>query len=112
MSATKGFESSSLQNIHFGTGSDTIIDEIQVIWPDGKSQVFNNVKTDQHLVVSYENAVDFQKQLLPSKQNQQKLYLRISQIRFKFPFDIMKINTMILIRKLLFPKWCQHKGLR
>jgi len=106
LSATKGFESSSLQNIHFGTGSDTIIDEIQVIWPDGKSQVLNNVETDQHLVVSYGNAVDFQKQLLPSKQNQQKIIFKditdSVQVSFRHHEDQYNdFNTEALIPQMV-----------
>ena len=63
--ATKGFESSSLQYIHFGTGADSVIDLLQVIWPDGKSQSFNNIKANQRLVVLYKNAVNEQEHLLP-----------------------------------------------
>ena len=36
---TRGFESSVSPVLHFGLGSDTIVPEIEVIWPDGKEQV-------------------------------------------------------------------------
>jgi len=65
LSATKGFESASLQYIHFGTGTDSVIDTMQVVWPDGKSQLFTNVKTDQRITVSYKNAENVQEKLLP-----------------------------------------------
>ncbi len=55
MSTTKGFESSSLQYIHFGTGTDSIVAGLHIVWPDGKSQSLYNVKTNQRLLVSYKN---------------------------------------------------------
>jgi hypothetical protein len=54
--STKGFESSSLQYLHFGTGTDSLIDAIQVEWPDGRIQTLKNVKADQRLTVNYSNA--------------------------------------------------------
>ena len=41
---TRGFESSVSPVLHFGLGSDTIVPEIEVIWPDGKEQVMTNVQ--------------------------------------------------------------------
>ena len=56
--ATKGFESASIQNIHFGTGADSVIDKLQVTWPDGKTQFFSHVRTDKRIIVSYKNAAE------------------------------------------------------
>ncbi len=67
LNTTRGFESSSLQYIHFGTGADSIIDTLQVIWPGGKSQVLTNIKSDQTLTLSYQDAVANQVLLLPAK---------------------------------------------
>jgi len=53
---TKGFESSSLQYIHFGTGLAVIIDSVRVIWPDGATQLFSHVKADQRFTVWQEQA--------------------------------------------------------
>jgi hypothetical protein len=55
-SATKGFESSSLQYIHFGTGELTGIDSLQIIWPNGTEQLLKQVKTDQRLTVWQKDA--------------------------------------------------------
>ncbi|MEO6453851.1 MAG: VCBS repeat-containing protein [Ginsengibacter sp.] len=67
VSTTKGFESSSLQYVHFGVGKNKIIDTVQIIWPDGNSQTLFNVKTNQRITVSY-NPGHFQHKvsLLPS----------------------------------------------
>ncbi len=56
VNATKGFESASLQYIHFGTGTDSIIDKMEIIWPDGKTQTLVNVKTNQRIAVDFKNA--------------------------------------------------------
>ncbi|CAG9623402.1 CRTAC1 family protein [Sutcliffiella rhizosphaerae] len=37
--------------IHFGTGSEEVIDEIEVIWPSGRNEVFTNVKANQILSI-------------------------------------------------------------
>lgn len=48
---------SSVENIdHFGLGSTTQVDSINVQWPDGREQRLKNVTADQVLVVSHEQA--------------------------------------------------------
>jgi enediyne biosynthesis protein E4 len=56
ISAARGFESASLQGMHFGTGADSVVDQAQVIWPDGKTQTLNHVKTNQRITFDYRNA--------------------------------------------------------
>lgn len=93
LNATKGFESASLQYIHFGTGTDSVIDEMQVLWPDGKSQIFNQVKTNQRLTVSYKNSVNTTKQLLPGTESisTKKLFTDITS-SIKLPFQHQENN--------------------
>ncbi len=52
----KGFQSSSSHVLHFGLGDMTQVDELNVIWPDGKSSVLKNVNTNQILEVNYDTA--------------------------------------------------------
>jgi hypothetical protein len=66
---TKGFESSSLQYIHFGLGQEESIDSLQVIWPDGRSQLLVNVKTDQRLTLRVQDASANEHSLLPTYHN-------------------------------------------
>jgi hypothetical protein len=81
INASKGFESASIQYMHFGTGADSVIDSIQVIWPDGKSQFLTNQKTNQRIVVSYKDAVEIKSQLLPGNENENKeLFTDISSL--------------------------------
>ncbi|MGQ8338590.1 CRTAC1 family protein [Sunxiuqinia sp. A32] len=45
--STTGYLSQNDPRIHFGLGKDQMIDKIEVIWPSGKTQVFENVKVNQ-----------------------------------------------------------------
>lgn len=50
---------STMQNlIHFGLGSQTSINELMVIWPDGKSQVMKNIDTDQVITLRQTEATE------------------------------------------------------
>jgi enediyne biosynthesis protein E4 len=53
----KGYKSSVEPFIHFGTGQDSIIDTLEITWPDGKYQLIKNVKANQVLAADYKNAV-------------------------------------------------------
>src|SRR5690606_16507437 len=53
----RSYESSVDYNLIFGLGKDTIIDFIQVIWPDGKSQILNSINPNQTLILSYSDAL-------------------------------------------------------
>jgi hypothetical protein len=60
---TRGFLSSVNPVIHFGLGSDKIVPEIKVLWPDGKEQVIYNTSVNQSLILSYKEAVNTHKNL-------------------------------------------------
>jgi enediyne biosynthesis protein E4 len=55
MYTVRGFQSSSEPIIHFGTGANTIIDSIKVVWSDGTEQKLERVKADQTLVIRPNN---------------------------------------------------------
>ncbi|MFT7606822.1 MAG: hypothetical protein ACI8VT_004425, partial [Saprospiraceae bacterium] len=54
--ATRGFLSSSEQVLHFGLGSINEVDKVEVVWPDGKMQILDKVKTNAKIKVKYEEA--------------------------------------------------------
>ena len=56
LTPTHGFESCSLQYVHFGLGVDTVVDTVQVIWPDGLVQLLTDVSADRRVVVDHKNA--------------------------------------------------------
>lgn len=80
VSTTKGFQSSSLQYVHFGINSNNLIDTLQVVWPDGKTQTMVNVKSDQRLTISSNPDENFPFLLLPSGNNTNKMFVDITDL--------------------------------
>lgn len=56
MYTNHGFLSSSEPLIHFGTGTNQTVERVEVRWPDGKTQIMKNVKTNQTLKIKYSDA--------------------------------------------------------
>ena len=52
----RGFISTSSDVIHFGLGKATMVDKVQVQWPDGKVQTLENVAANQRLNLKYTDA--------------------------------------------------------
>lgn len=52
----KGYKSTVYNIAHFGLGKDSIIQTLEVTWPDGKSQVLRNIKPNQLLTLAYKDA--------------------------------------------------------
>jgi hypothetical protein len=55
-SPVRGFCSGVDQRLHFGIGNTTIIDSLEIIWPDDKDQILRNVKANQLITVKNEEA--------------------------------------------------------
>ena len=53
----RGFQSSQDPVEHFGLGKDSIIDQLKVVWLDGKTQQLSNIRANQLLTLEYKNAV-------------------------------------------------------
>ncbi|MHA7829530.1 MAG: VCBS repeat-containing protein [Flagellimonas sp.] len=53
---TRGFMSAKDNSLNFGVGKDSIIDSIQIIWPQGTFETLKYVKANQTLKVSQSNA--------------------------------------------------------
>ncbi|KAF2515022.1 VCBS repeat-containing protein [Flavobacterium zhairuonense] len=49
LTLTRGFQSSVAPELHFGVGKENTIDEVKVVWTNGKVQKLNNVKANQTL---------------------------------------------------------------
>jgi enediyne biosynthesis protein E4 len=47
-----GYNSSSDKRVHFGLGSATVVDKIELAWPSGIKQVLTNVNADQILEIT------------------------------------------------------------
>ncbi len=54
---TRGFQSSVEPGLHFGLGNDvSLIDQVEVIWPDGNRQIMDSVSTNQTIIFKYQEA--------------------------------------------------------
>ena len=56
LTLSRGFQSSVAPELHFGLGKATSINELEVIWPNGKVQRLQNVKANQKLTINYKEA--------------------------------------------------------
>ncbi|MCF0073226.1 VCBS repeat-containing protein [Dyadobacter sp. CY261] len=54
VSPNRGYLSCTPLRLHFGLGGEQSVDTVEVVWPDGSSQILENVKGD-HLVVVEKN---------------------------------------------------------
>jgi len=52
MYTIRGFQSSSEPMIHFGFGKNTTVDSIKIIWPTGKVQKLEGLKTNQTIEIT------------------------------------------------------------
>ncbi|AOW21529.1 FG-GAP-like repeat-containing protein [Urechidicola croceus] len=62
LTLTRGFQSSVAPELHFGLSNFDKIDELKVVWVDGKTQVLNNVSVNQTLVFKNEDAIEITEQ--------------------------------------------------
>ena len=58
---------------HFGVGIHATVDTLQIIWPDGKSQVLRDIAADQEITLRYAEAKtasspDINRELSPAAQ--------------------------------------------
>jgi len=54
---SRGFQSSVDPIIHFGLGSDSIVNTLKVEWPSGKISDVQNIKADSTLIIAESNGV-------------------------------------------------------
>ncbi len=57
LTLTRGYQSSVSPVIHFGLGKNQYVDELRIIWPDGKQQTLQKIKADQLISLQYGDAV-------------------------------------------------------
>jgi hypothetical protein len=58
---TRGYFSSVESGIFFGLGKDTEISKIEVFWPDGKVNVFENIEANRSIIAKYSKATTVSK---------------------------------------------------
>lgn len=53
---TRSYQSSMSPRLHFGLGSNPVIDSLRIVWPAGKQQLLVNVKADQQFTLREQDA--------------------------------------------------------
>ncbi|MGB7394801.1 MAG: VCBS repeat-containing protein [Pricia sp.] len=56
LTLTRGFQSSVAPELHFGLGASEKINELKVVWTDGKAQTLKEVPANQILVLNHSDA--------------------------------------------------------
>jgi len=54
---SRGYMSTHDNRAHFGLGTVSVIDTLQIVWPDGKIQVLSGIPTGRPLQLDYKNAI-------------------------------------------------------
>lgn len=70
LTLTRGFQSSVAPELHFGLGDLDEVDEVKVIWPDGKREVIKKVKANTTMIMHYANATVYSEPDNTTKANQ------------------------------------------
>ena len=97
LTLTRGFQSSVAPEMHFGIGSETTIEEVKVVWPDGKSQDLKGVSANQILTLAYTDAV----QNDSSEGEKQTLFSSLAETSFpahkheENSYDDFKIQVLL-----------------
>ena len=55
---SRGYQSTVDATLHFGLGKTSAIDRLEVVWPNGKSQVLENIEANQTLVIDQKEAAN------------------------------------------------------
>ncbi|MCL6261169.1 VCBS repeat-containing protein [Aquiflexum sp. TKW24L] len=56
---TRGYKSFVEPLAHFGIGNSKVINELKVVWPDGKTQIVKELSANQLITLEYGDAVEF-----------------------------------------------------
>ncbi len=57
LTVTKGFQSSSSHNVHFGLGKIDKLDSLKVLWSDGQVQVDKNLKVNERYIIKRNGSI-------------------------------------------------------
>ncbi len=74
----RGYLSTVEDFVHFGLGDYTIIDKLEIVWPDGRTQELQNIKSNQLLNVNYVDAIAPQENEYISIIDQPKIFEEVS----------------------------------
>ena len=101
---TRGFQSSVSPSLHFGLGTNKVIDEVMVTWPDGKVQRLTNQNVNQTLSLKYTDAVEQSK--MESNRDMSLLKTVSNPVSFTHTEDLFTDFD----REYLIPRQFNHEG--
>ncbi len=114
---TRGYMSSVDETIHFGLNELNEVESLEIIWPDGKQQLLENLKADQTIVLNHQDAkLAHQKSNFPFlPKNPSESYVEVSnEIGVNYhhdELDMIDFNVQrILPKKLTQNGPCLAKG--
>ncbi len=87
--SSRGFQSSINHVLNFGLGNVTVVDSVEVIWPNRKRQVVKNISADQLITFNIKDAAEKEFFIKSSKTATEKL------VECDSPFDPHKENFYI-----------------
>lgn len=103
----RGYLSTMQLDAHFGLGRVPSIDSVIVKWPDGKKQVFSNVKPNQRLTVRHDAAAESYVWEKPSTRGQAWFKPIDDSARFHYR-DIQRDLVDFNIQRLLPHKFSEY----
>lgn len=101
---TRGFQSSVAPSLHFGLGENKVIDELTVLWPDGKTQRIANQSVNQTISLDYSNAAEQEEDV-----NKKQTSL-LKPIGNPFSFVHAEDSFTDFDREYLIPRQFNHEG--
>jgi hypothetical protein len=79
----RGYMSSMETPEHFGLGKSKRVDSLEVLWPDGRSQVLRDLDADQMMTVKHQDATGTSRQL--KTDNRQLFFQPLHSLPYKQP---------------------------
>ena len=86
---SRGFESSVEPGLLFGLGETTMVDELIIHWPDGPSQILQQIEADQTLVLNHSDAVRLDQEKIDEEE---VLFADVTQLTLNGDFRHLENN--------------------
>ena len=104
---SRGFESSVEPVLNFGIAGNTIVDSLQVRWPDLKTQTIKNIRADTTIVLKQANATGL---FQPAKRLEHGIYENVTAAVIKGNITHHENNFIDFDVERLIPKMISTEG--
>lgn len=108
MYPVRGYQSSVEYAIHVGLDTLETVSKIEVIWPDGKTEILEDVDANQTLMVDYEDAKD-KENPKPENNSAQTLFTEITE-KLDIDYKHEENDFIEFNREALIPKMVSREG--